>query len=283
MEFAVAVINNFGGFYSRELYFYELMKSGAHVHRPCVNNSHLYTSIRQSDAHVGFIHVKNLESSLVERLLAERERSGLFTSLVDFVERVRPEREQLDILTRTDALRFTGKTKKELLWEGDFLQSKTSSVGAAAPRLFGQTTVKLDLPVLPVYCLDDYYDDIELLGFPVGDPFLLADDDPAAYTPGADLHRYAGKPVTVLGYHITHKPVRTVKGQVMSFGTFIDSRKDWIDTVHFPPVHAATPPGAGFFRITGKVIEDFGMYSIEVTQVSKVGIRSRQALLPKAS
>src|ERR1700733_10282836 len=29
MEFSVAVINNFGGFYSRELYFYELMKSGA--------------------------------------------------------------------------------------------------------------------------------------------------------------------------------------------------------------------------------------------------------------
>jgi len=277
-EFAVAVINNFGGFYSRELYFYELMKSGAHVHRPCVNNSHLYTSIRHSEAHVGFIHVKNLESSLVERLLAERERSGSFTSLVDFVERVRPEREQLDILTRTDALRFTGKTKKELLWEGDFLQSKTSSVYAAAPCLFRKTTVTLDLPVLPVYCLDDYYDDIELLGFPVGDPFLLADDDPAAYTPGVDLCQYVGGTVTVLGYHITHKPVRTVKGQVMSFGTFIDSRKDWIDTVHFPPIHAATPPGAGFFRITGKVIEDFGMYSIEVTQVSKVGIRARHSL-----
>ncbi len=36
MEFAVAVINNFGGFYSRELYFYELMKTGALVHPPCV-------------------------------------------------------------------------------------------------------------------------------------------------------------------------------------------------------------------------------------------------------
>jgi DNA polymerase-3 subunit alpha len=59
--------------------------------------------------------------------------------------------------------------------------------------------------------------------------------------------------------------------------------KDWIDTVHFPPIHAQTPPGAGFYRITGKVIEDFGMYSIEVTQVSKVDIRQRQALLPKAS
>jgi DNA polymerase-3 subunit alpha len=45
MEFAVAVINNFGGFYSRELYFYELMKTGARVHPPCVNNSDHFTNI----------------------------------------------------------------------------------------------------------------------------------------------------------------------------------------------------------------------------------------------
>src|SRR3569832_885116 len=55
MEFAVAVINNFGGFYSRELYFYELMKAGANVHRPCVNNSDYYTNIRGEDAYVGFV------------------------------------------------------------------------------------------------------------------------------------------------------------------------------------------------------------------------------------
>jgi hypothetical protein len=45
--------------------------------------------------------------------------------------------------------------------------------------------------------------------------------------------------------------------------------------VHFPPVHAAHPPQAGFFRITGMVIEEFGMYSIEVTHIERVGIRPR--------
>ena len=39
MEFMVAVINNEGGFYSRELYFHELKRTGARVHPPCVNNS----------------------------------------------------------------------------------------------------------------------------------------------------------------------------------------------------------------------------------------------------
>jgi DNA polymerase-3 subunit alpha len=82
-----------------------------------------------------------------------------------------------------------------------------------------------------------------------------------------------GHTVTVFGYHITHKPVRTVKGDTMSFGTFLDSQMNWIDTVHFPPIHAAHPPQAGFYRITGKVLEEFGVYNIEVTRIEKAGIK----------
>src|SRR6201995_3034805 len=48
MEFAVAVINNFGGFYSRELYFYELRRAGATVHRPCFNNGEDFTKMRDN-------------------------------------------------------------------------------------------------------------------------------------------------------------------------------------------------------------------------------------------
>jgi DNA polymerase-3 subunit alpha len=61
----------------------------------------------------------------------------------------------------------------------------------------------------------------------------------------------------------------------MSFGTFLDAAKDWIDTVHFPPIHAAWPPQAGFYRITGKVIEEFGVHNIEVAHIEKAGIKTR--------
>ncbi|MEO7461142.1 MAG: DNA polymerase III subunit alpha, partial [Ferruginibacter sp.] len=60
-EFMVAVINNFGGFYSRELYFLELRKTGAGIHLPCVNNSDAYTNIRGNDVYMGFIHIKSLQ------------------------------------------------------------------------------------------------------------------------------------------------------------------------------------------------------------------------------
>jgi error-prone DNA polymerase len=275
MEFAVAVINNFGGFYSRELYFYELMRSGARVHRPCINNSDYYTNIRGQDVYTGFIHIKGLEQAFAERLLAARDRSGPYTGLPDLVERTASTPEQLDLLIRTGALRFTGKNKKELLWEGDLLQKKTRHPVSLPNPLFREPPISFTLPILPVYPMEDYYDDVELLGFPVGDPFDLVDDDPTRYLPARDLPTHTGRKVTVLGYHITHKPVRTIKGETMSFGTFLDANKDWIDTVHFPPIHAAQPPHEGFYRITGTVIEEFDVYSIEVTHIEKVGIKKR--------
>ena len=62
----------------------------------------------------------------------------------------------------------------------------------------------------------------------------------------------------------------------MSFGTLIDNNMDWIDTVHFPPIYKQAPPQAGFYRITGKVIEEFGVYSIEVARMIKIGYKERK-------
>jgi error-prone DNA polymerase len=275
MEFAVAVINNFGGFYSRELYFYELMKAGANVHRPCVNNSDYYTNIHGTDSYVGFVHVKGLEQAVVERILHERARDGKYVSVADLIERSNVPPEQLELLIRVNALRFTGKGKKDLLWESDFLQRKGRTHGQAVQPLFRMAPLSFTLPVLPSYPLEDCYDDVELLGFPVCDPFILADDDPSRYLAARHLEGHLGKTVTVMGYHITHKPVRTVKGDMMSFGTFLDRYKDWIDTVHFPQVHAAYPPRAGFYQIMGKVVEEYGVYAIEVMKMEKVGIKKR--------
>ena len=63
----------------------------------------------------------------------------------------------------------------------------------------------------------------------------------------------------------------------MFFGTFVDAKLDWIDTVHFPdsarqyPLHTS-----GFYKITGKVTEDFGVYSLEVHQMIRVGYKKRR-------
>ena len=90
----VAVINNFGGFYSRELYFLELRKTGAIVHAPYVNESEYYTSIRGNDVYTGFIHLKSFQQDMVDVILVERNKNGLFLHLQNFIERTNITKEQ---------------------------------------------------------------------------------------------------------------------------------------------------------------------------------------------
>ena len=103
MEFMVAVINNFGGFYSRELYFHELKKTGAVIHAPCVNESNNLTSICGINVYMGFIHVQGLQEALILQIIEQRNRHGNYLYLQDFIERTRPGIEQLNILIRIGA------------------------------------------------------------------------------------------------------------------------------------------------------------------------------------
>jgi len=73
-EFMVAVINNFGGFYNRELYFHELKRTGVRVLPPCINEGEYLTDIRDKTVYVGFIHVESLQKELLSRILEERGR-----------------------------------------------------------------------------------------------------------------------------------------------------------------------------------------------------------------
>ncbi|ULQ56807.1 DNA polymerase III subunit alpha [Flavihumibacter rivuli] len=276
-EFMVAVINNFGGFYSRELYFYELHKTGAAIHLPCVNNSDWLTNIKGNEVYVGFIHVKSLEEEMILQLLEERKRNGPFLHLQDFIERTQVGRETLNLLIRINALRFTGRSKKQLLWEANFLQSRQHATTAVGNKLFQEPAMEFTLPDLPVHEMDDLYDQVELMGFTLYSPFPLVDDDPAQYVAAKDMSRYKHERITMLGYLVTYKPVRTVKGETMCFGTFIDHELNWIDTVHFPDSLARYPlSGTGFYRLTGKVVEEFGVYNLEVEQLEKPGYKPRR-------
>jgi len=276
-EFMVAVINNFGGFYSRELYFLELRKTGAIVHAPCVNESEYYTSIRGNDVYTGFIHIKSFQQDMVDVILEERNKNGLFLHLQDFIERTNITKELLNILVSIGAFRFTGKKKKQLLWEANFLQKKNVSHVPAAKSMFEEAPINFKLPELVDYPLDDLYDELETLDFTLGNPFDLVNDDPYKYLVAKDLAANLNKIVTVLIYFIDYKVVTTVRNDRMSFGTFLDVNLDWIDTVHFPESLRNYPlKGRGFYKVTGKVVSDFGVYNIEVHKMYKAGYKERK-------
>ncbi len=276
-EFMVAVINNFGGFYSTELYFIELFKAGGTIQPPCVNNSDEYTNIKGDEVYVGLIHIKSLRKDLKVTIIEERDKNGPYLHLQDFIERINPGIVQLEILITTGAFRFTGKSKKELLWEAHSLHKKHQLQLQNTQPLFTDAPLQFQLPDLADHPLDDIYDQIHHLGFPLCNPFGLADDDPANYVPAQDLIKFANRIVTVLIYFIAHKHVPTKNGETMYFGTFIDSELNWVDTVHFPESAKRYPlDKSGFFKATGKVTLDFGVVSLEVSKMISVSYRSRQ-------
>ena len=64
----------------------------------------------------------------------------------------------------------------------------------------------------------------------------------------------------------------------MCFGTFYDVHGKVFDTVHFPDSARKFPfRGRGFYDIKGKVIEDFGVYTIDVHWMDKLPMVSKRA------
>ncbi|MBL7732297.1 MAG: DNA polymerase III subunit alpha [Chitinophagaceae bacterium] len=274
-EFMVAVINNFGGYYSREVYFMELLKTGIDIQPPCINNSDLYTNIRGEVVHTGFIHIKGLHDELTDAILADRKAHGPFLHLQDFIERIHPGLKQLNTLVSIGAFRFTGKSKKRLLWEANFLQKHNQPALHNQSPLFDEPPLSFELPELCDLPLDDLYDEMEIMGFTLRNPFAMADDDPARYVAAKDMHLHKGKTITMLLYFIARKHAVTKNDDSMFFGTFYDSVLDWVDTVHFPDAAERYPlHTSGFYRVRGKVTEDFGVYSLEVGGMWKVGYKT---------
>lgn len=148
MEFMVAVINNEGGFYNTALYVLELMKAGATVLGPCVNNSEYFTQITGKIVYIGFRRIKSLQEKLALLIVEERMRTGPYLHLQDFIERTGITAEQLNILIQVDAFRFTGKNKKQLLWEANFLQSRNEHA-VPAQNCFAKRCANSNCPSCP--------------------------------------------------------------------------------------------------------------------------------------
>jgi DNA-directed DNA polymerase III PolC len=274
MEFMVAVINNEGGFYSTELYVHELKRTGANVHLPCVNQSDEFTNISGKEVYLGLRRIQGLQIKLKERILAERNNNGRYADLTDFIERTQIGIKQLNTLINIGALRFTGKSKAELLWLANFIQKKSKEIHTVK-SLFDVAPVSYEMPKLSQHPMDDSMDELELLGFPMCNPFDLVKKSEYDM-PAANLHKHVNKMITIFGYYVTTKPVRTIKGDNMFFGTFIDANGDWLDSVHFPKSAKKYPlNGRGFYRMTGMVIEEFGAFALNVYHLEKVGIKSQ--------
>jgi DNA polymerase-3 subunit alpha len=274
LEFMVAVINNFGGFYRSWVYFNEAARGGAVIHCPCVNRSTYKTCIYGKDIYIGMVHVANLESVLAEALVAERLQNGEYTSLDNFVQRVNPGLEQIILLIRIGAFRFTKKPKKQLLWEAHMLLNKEKPQ-PESKSLFHIESKTFQLPDLLESHLEDAYDEIELLGFPVTlSMFDLLQTSFRGEIRANLMLQNVGKKVRMLGNLVAIKYVRTVNRDMMHFGCFLDASGEFFDTVHFPgSLREYQFKGYGIYLILGMITEEFGFPGLTVEKMAKMPLK----------
>ncbi len=273
LEFMVAVINNFGGFYRTWVYVHEARRYGAAIQPPCVNKSTYKTTIYGKDIYLGFIHIQGIEEKLARSIEEIRNINGPFSDLNDFVDRVCPGLEQVILLIRTGAFRFTGKKKAVLLWEAHMMMNKSKNENIRP--LFSQPVRNFTLPDLVHGNLDDAYDEIELFGFPVTMSwFDMLETSFRGEITAREMLRHTGQKVRMVGHLVTIKYIKTIKGDWMNFGCFIDAEGSFFDSTHFSQSLKNYPfKGAGTYLILGKVVEEFGFPSLEVEKLAKLPVR----------
>lgn len=270
LEFMTAVINNFGGFYSTEQYIHEARMSGAKIEPPCVNNSTFLTNIYGTTIYIGFIHLINFEQKLAHAIVEERLQHGDYRSLGDFTRRIDVSKEQLEILIRIGAFRFTGMNKYELMWEKNAVHNPAIK-HTCTSVLFDTEPEQYTLPVLAETEHEQSFDEIELLGFPLCNPFDLLKTSFRGDITAHQMMDNIGKTVRMVGYYVCRKWVATVKGDAMNFGTLTDVNGMFFDSIHFPDSLSKYPfKGKGCYIVLGKIIQDFGFPGIEVVKMEKL-------------
>lgn len=273
LEYMVATINNGGGFYRTETYVHEAKIKGGIVQPPCINRSDIITTIDGKIIFLGFQHIQSFEKKNMIAVINARA-SGRFKSLDDFMERVPLSLEQLDLLIRIEAFRSIKNDQRTLLWEAHYKKNTINKI-KNQKTLFKVDTNNFKLPDFYVPDVEKAFDQIEILSFSLFDPFILLETTPSHRTLACHLSNYLNKTIEIYGYLVTAKKTTTSTGNHMCFGTFLDQEGAWIDTVHFPPSLKKHPiQGKGVYKITGKVVEEFDFFTIEVIKLERQHYRS---------
>jgi DNA-directed DNA polymerase III PolC len=273
-EFMGAVLKNRGGYYSPLAYISEARRMGIEVRLPDINRSRREYFGKEDTIYTGFMQIKNLTEEATSRLLRERDGRGPFSGLLDFMQRVSPSLSDTVLLVKAGCFRTVERHNlPQLLYKARVYCGARSRY--EDEPLYGRTPA--DERISPPPMRDIPYrqkmkNEIEVFGF-------IVSVHPMSYYRTAlrmedtvfarDLGGLVGRRVRVAGIMITAKTVRTRDERLMQFISFEDETAIY-ETVFFPQQYkrfARVLSSHGPYVLTGKVTEEFGVISLNVSSI----------------
>ena len=281
-EFLASVIANKAGFYDARTYLEEARRFNVPILPPCVNRSDIECQPEQGSIRPGLEFVKSLTAATIKRILQQRTVRP-FESLEDFCARVRLTREELENLILCGAFDSFGPTRPTLMMKmasrkgtAAYSAEAATKAGRRAPTnaingLFHAAAA--DAPPVPVPDQPPFPRrerilwELRLLGFShSGHPLDAWDGQPHKMrsTLSFEMKKRAGQRVAFAGWLVTMRRAVTKKHEYMKFLT-LEDRHGVVEAILFPDVYrryGRLISGAGCYRLTGTVKEQFGSVSL---------------------
>jgi DNA-directed DNA polymerase III PolC len=295
-EYLAAVLRNEAGFYPPRAYVEEARRLGCRVEVPCVNRSEVGATGCRGVLRLGLAQVKGLRVGTPEEVVRVREAKGPYLSFGDLLLRTTLERAETERLVLAGALDVFDRPRPELLWhvtldydryakvraeEAGARAARAAGEGAAfgggSGRLFGREAFLAPhrfIPVPPDYPPARLLElEMETLGLTAtAHPMALVRDAAARHGAVATtaLSRHVGRRVSVAGFVLTDRRVRTSKGRYMKF-VMLEDLSGTVEAVLFPEAYHRLGPrlaGPGPFLATGLVRRDHGALTLDVKDVA---------------
>ncbi|HZJ88519.1 MAG TPA: DNA polymerase III subunit alpha, partial [Sphaerochaeta sp.] len=275
--FMAAVLSHQGGYYNTGAYISEARRMGLSIRGPDINESEILFRAEGDTIICGLLAVAHLSSQSQEAILTDRKHRGPYTSLHDVATRLVLSRQEYLSLAQAGVFDTIAGGLDRPAQLRVLLTQKSEATTTSQLSLFG--VAPPPPPPLPTQTavqevsLTTLEGEYTALGFLRSyHPLVLYQQalQDIVRTRARDMTHHVGRTITLVGYQITRKQVRTKGGELMSFISFEDESALY-ETILFPQVHRQYAPllrEAVVLLVTGKVMDDRGALLLEVSSLS---------------
>ncbi|MFA8344218.1 MAG: hypothetical protein ACEPO8_14695 [Rhodothermaceae bacterium] len=258
-EFMANVLSNRGGFYSAPVYIWEAVRIGIKLKLPCINNSQYIYTGKQKEIQIGLMAVKGLTHNTGKKIISEREKTGKYISLADFINRVNPGYEETILLIRCGALGCFRQTRPELLRLLDVYFRHRTLVQNGDLFHFEISDLEEKVKTAKQFTIEEICrNENELLGYMVTrHPLQFYKDyiNRNDVVPATEMENYHNQTIKMIGWYMTSKRIKTKKNKIMKFLSLEDLTGTF-EAVVFPDVYqkyAELTMSMGPYLIEGRV------------------------------